>query len=158
LSFFKSIVGIPSSLLSFKSLLWSLGSLLFSFIFSVYCHYLGLNSGSSVNFLERCTTTWAMSCLFCYIWDRVFLRTTQAHPRNLTGGDRGAGKTYDRQTDRKWGQVCQVLGWRRATLIASYLYLYSLRPYSLQFFFFKFIYSHVHTLFGSFLPLFPSPT
>jgi hypothetical protein len=36
--------------------------------------------------------------------------------------------------ERKWGQVCWVPGWRSPTLIASFLYLYSLRPYSLQFF------------------------
>jgi hypothetical protein len=43
-------------------------------------------------------------------------------------------KTQDRQTDRKWSQVCWVLWWRCPTFIASFLYLYSLRPYSLQFF------------------------
>jgi hypothetical protein len=50
------------------------------------------------------------------------------------GASGDSEKTYNRQTDRKWGQVCWVLGWRHPTLIASFLYLYPLRPYSLEFF------------------------
>jgi hypothetical protein len=54
---------------------------------------------------------------------------------NLTGLNWGWLEVQKRhKIDRKWGQVCCALGWSRATLIASFLYLYPLRSYSLQFF------------------------
>jgi hypothetical protein len=56
---------------------------------------------------------------------------------NLTGANWGPleiKKRQDRQTDRKWDQVCWVLRWRHTTLIASFLCLYSFRSCSLHFF------------------------
>jgi hypothetical protein len=84
---------------------------------------------------------------------------TEQHNWAYLGASGDSEKTQDRQTDRKWSQVCWPLEWRCPTLIASFLYLYSLRSYSLQFFyfnlFFTFYFIHMWIMFGSFIPLSP---
>jgi hypothetical protein len=118
--------------LAFSLILWMFPFYKLPFSFYDYVISFYLSEGINYIFME------------VFFWSKLFLAPLLL--LNLTGANwavtRDAERArIDRQTE-SWGQVCRVLRWRRtaASLLltsihlfihsASFLYIYSLRPYS----------------------------